>query len=447
MDDILFYASEKMRKIIQSSSDNKIKKDYNDWREKKYSLAQAYLLTEEDRVRKGISITELEDECAQLEKELARKFKVFADQERTSYHHWAEISNSLSDSTAMIDIIQYRNYSVQVNNDEIDQGFENLSQYVAFIVKGDSTLVPVRLEEEQFDKAFASYRNSLKFGVKDPLSYSVFWKPIDAELYDINKIYLSPDGLFHKLNPVVFYDQQKAIFMADKYDVINITSGKDLLFRENQELLTDVKIFGNPDFSKIEGQTLKQLPGAEREASDITEILDVRRWETETFYFNEATEDKIKTFSNPGVIHIATHGYFIEDPNHTDPLHSSGLFLSRDATSENDGLLSAYEAMNLILEESNLVVLAACETGLGKVQNGEGVFGLQRSFLVAGSKNVLLSLVKINDQAARNFMNLFYKQLLSSKDPQQAFFDARREFRKVDPNPYNWGAYILVSKG
>ena len=103
--------------------------------------------------------------------------------------------------------------------------------------------------------------------------------------------------------------------------------------------------------------------------------------------------------------------------------------------------------MNLILDETNLVVLAACETGLGKVQNGEGVFGLQRSFLVAGSKNVLLSLVKINDQAARNFMNLFYKQLLSSKDPQQAFFDARREFRKVDPNPYNWGAYILVSKG
>ncbi|MEQ9467331.1 MAG: CHAT domain-containing protein [Ekhidna sp.] len=444
---ILFYASEKMRKLIQNSSDNKIKQDYNTWREKKYSLAQAYLLTEEDRIKQGISITHLEEECAQLEKDLARKFKVFADQERATYHHWAEISNSLEDSTAMIDIIQYRNYSVEVLNETIDQGFEEESHYVAFIIKQDSVFTPVRMDVSQFEKGFATYRNSLKFGVKDKLSYGIFWEPVDNELSDINKIYLSPDGIYHKINPVVFYDQTTDQFMADKYDIINITSGKDLLYRENPRFITEAKIFGNPDFSRIEGYSLNQLPGAEREASDITEILNVRKWETETFYFSEATEDKIKSFANPGVIHIATHGYFIDDPNYTDPLHSSGLFLSKSANSENDGLLSAYEAMNLVLDETNLVVLAACETGLGKVQNGEGVFGLQRSFLVAGSKNVLLSLVKINDEAARNFMNLFYKQLLIEKDPQQAFFNARAEFRKVDDNPYNWGAYILVSKG
>ncbi|MEQ6166523.1 CHAT domain-containing protein [Ekhidna sp. MALMAid0563] len=444
---ILFYASEKMRRLIQNSDDSKIKRDYNTWREKKYSLAQAYLLTEEDRIKQGISITHLEEECAQLEKDLARKFKVFADQERTTYHHWGEISNSLGDSTAMIDVIQYRNYTIDVIDEEIEQGFEDQSRYVAFIIKDDSTFIPVRLDVDQFDKAFASYRNSLKFGIKDKLSYGVFWKPLDEQLGDINKIYLSPDGIFHKLNPVVFFDASTNAYMADKYNIINITSGKDLLYREDQSLVTDAKIFGNPDFSKIEGYSLKQLPGAEREASDISEILDVRRWKTETYYFSEATEDKIKSFSNPGIIHIATHGYFIEDPNHTDPLHSSGLFLSKSESSENDGLLSAYEAMNLVLDETNLVVLAACETGLGKVQNGEGVFGLQRSFLVAGSQNVLLSLVKINDQAARNFMNLFYKQLLVEKDPQQAFFNARTEFRKIDSNPYNWGAYILVSKG
>ncbi|WP_420575619.1 CHAT domain-containing protein [Ekhidna sp.] len=444
---ILFYASEKMRRLIQNSGDNKIKQDYNTWREKKYSLAQAYLLTEEDRLKQGISITHLEEECAQLEKDLARKFKVFADQERATYHHWAEISNSLGDSSAMVDIIQYRNYKVEVVDEKIDQAFEDESHYVAFIIKDDSTFIPVRLDVSQFDKGFATYRNSLKFGVKDKLSYGVFWQPIDEQLADINKIYISPDGIFHKLNPVVFYDERSDKYMADEYDMINITSGKDLLYREDQKLLTKAKIFGNPDFSRIEGYSLKQLPGAEREASDISEILDVRRWETETFYFAEATEDKIKSFSNPGIIHIATHGYFIEDPNFTDPLHSSGLFLSKSENSENDGLLSAYEAMNLVLDETNLVVLAACETGLGKVQNGEGVFGLQRSFLVAGSRNVLLSLVKINDEAARNFMNLFYKQLLIVKDPQQAFFNARAEFRKMDNNPYNWGAYILVSKG
>lgn len=444
---ILFYASEKMRKLIQSSDDDKIKKDYNTWREKKYSLAQAYLLTEEDRKLKGISITQLEEECASLEKDLSRKFKVFADQEKTTYHHWAEISNALADSTAMVDIIQYRDYSVSVIDEKIDQGFEDESHYVGFVVKKDSVLVPVKLAAIDFTRGFATYRNALKFGVKDKLSYSVFWEPIDQHLGDVNKIYISPDGIFHKLNPVVFYDPATDTYMSDKYDIVNITSGKDLLYREEKNLLREAKIFGNPDFSRIEGYSLKQLPGAEKEAGDITEILDVRRWKTETFYFSEATEDRIKSFANPGIIHIATHGYFIEDPNHTDPLHSSGLFLSKGESSENDGLLSAYEAMNLVLDQTNLVVLAACETGLGKVQNGEGVFGLQRAFLVAGAQNVLLSLVKINDQAARNFMNLFYEELLSEPDPQQAFFNARAKFRKVDKNPYNWGAYILVSKG
>ncbi|WP_370090433.1 CHAT domain-containing protein [Ekhidna sp.] len=444
---ILFYASEKMRKLIQNSDDEKIKRDYNSWREQKYNLAQAYLLTEEDRRKQGISITHLEEECARLEKDLSRKFKVFADQEKATYHHWAEISNMLEDSTAMVDIIQYRNYKVEVIDEKIDQAFEDESHYVAFVVKKDSVLLPVKLAAIDFTKGFATYRNSLKFGVKDKISYGIFWEPIDKQLYDVNKLYLSSDGIFHKLNPVVFYNEVEDKYMSDKYDIINITSGKDLLYRDKKEFLRDAKIFGNPDFSRIAGYSLKQLPGAEREANDITNILDVRRWSTETFYFTDATEDQVKSFANPGIIHIATHGYFIEDPNFTDPLHSSGLFLSRGENSENDGLLSAYEAMNLVLDQTNLVVLAACETGLGQVQNGEGVFGLQRAFLVAGADNVLLSLVKINDQAARNFMNLFYKELLEVTDPQQAFFNARAAFRKVDSNPYNWGAYILVSKG
>ena len=178
----------------------------------------------------------------------------------------------------------------------------------------------------------------------------------------------------------------------------------------------------------------------------MTGILDVRRWDTESFYFDNATEENVKKLNNPGVVHIATHGYFKDDVNNVDPLHSSGLFLSRDETTGNDGLLSAYEAMNLILDETSLVVLAACETGLGTIKNGEGVFGLQRAFLVAGADNVLISLVKINDQAARTFMNIYYNELLKTEDSQEAFFAARTQFKKVDPNPYNWGAYILVSK-
>lgn len=445
---ILFYASEKMRRLVQSSGDKHTQRTYEDWREKKYKLAQAYLLTHEERDVQGISIEKLEEDCADLEKELSQKFKIFSDQEKTSYHTWQEISDALPDSTVTLDIIQYRNYTVAVADEEIKQGFEDKSNYAAFIIKSDSVLQPVQWPEDvNFEKGFAQYRNSLKFGVRDVSSYVTFWEPIDQHMQGVKRAYLANDGIYHKLNPGVFYNAKLQKYVADEYDIINITSGKDLLYREELVFEKNAQIFGNPDFSNIPNFPLSQLPGAEKEAEDITEILDVRRWKSDTYYFSEATEAQIKTLSSPGVIHLATHGYFDDDPNHVDPLHSSGIFLSKATGSENDGLLSAYEAMNLALDQTSLVVLAACETGLGSVQNGEGVFGLQRAFLVAGAKNVLLSLVKINDEAARNFMNLFYKALLEVEDPQQAFFNARAAFKKIDTNPYNWGAYILVSKG
>ncbi len=446
---ILFYASEKMRTIIQNNADDRTKKTYEQWRLKKYKLAQSYLLTEEERIRHGISIRALEDDCSKLEKELSLKFKVFSDQEKSSYHKWNEISEVLQDSSVVIDIIHFREYRVEVIEEELIQGFTDVSKYAAFIIMPDNVLVPVRWPDEvDFEKSFSLYRNSLQFGLKDKTSYDSFWSPLDTFLNGTNKIFLAPDGVFHKLNPVVFFNQKNNTYLSDQYDILNVTSGKDLLSRTHNKLSRNAQIFGNPDFSNLSiSEKLKQLPGAEREANDITEILDVRRWKSDTYYSSEATEEQIKSLSSPGIVHIATHGYFDDDPNHADPLHSSGLFLSKKIGSQNDGLLSAYEAMNLSLDQTNVVVLAACETGLGTVKNGEGVFGLQRAFLVAGADNVLISLVKINDEAARNFMKLFYQQLIEVEDPQRAFFNARAEFKKVDSNPYNWGAYLLVSKG
>ena len=446
---ILFYASQKMRDVVQASGDKAVQKIYNDWRNKKYKLAQAYLLPQEERRKQNISLEVLEEEALTLEKALSQKFKVFADQEKAAYHSWEEISNTLVDSTAVVDIIQYRAYSVKVDSAALEQGFEDQANYVAFVILPDSTLKAVNLSDKQdFAKGFLRYTNSLKFNVADRTSFLTFWKRLDDALQTTRKVYFAPDGIYHKLNPGVFYDEQEKEYVSDKYDIVNITSGKDLLYREELKLKREAFIFGNPDFSKLSlDHELVQLPGAEREAQDITNILDIRRWKTDSYYFQNVTESNVKNLANPGVVHLATHGYFQEDPEQDNPLYSSGLYLSRSSDSGNDGLLSAYEAMNLVLDQTKIVVLAACETGLGTIKNGEGVFGLQRAFLVAGAENVLISLVKIDDNAARNFMNLFYKELRVEEDPQKAFFNARNTFKSIDTNPYNWGAYILVSKG
>lgn len=447
---MLFYASEKMRRIILGSGDEAIIKTYNTWRDEKYLLAQAYLLTQEERDKQGLDIEEMEIYCANLEKELAQTFHVFLEEERNAYHTWDEISQVMPDSTAMVDIIQYRNYHAKIVDQELDQGFEDQAHYVAFVIKKDSVMEAVTWDRAiDFEKGLKLYNNAIKFGIKDKLTHKIFWEPIQTHLKGIKRVYLSPDGIYHKLNPAILYDNINEKYVADKIDISNITSGKDLIYKEDKKLIREARIVGNPDFSNVETEymQLKQLAGAEEEAKDITKILDVRKWHTESYYFAEATEDQVKAFQNPGVIHIATHGFFKDDPNNVDPLHSSGVFLSKQEGSANDGILTAYEAMNLQLDQTSLVVLAACETGLGTVKNGEGVFGLQRAFLVAGADNVLISLVKINDQAARRFMNLLYEQLRDLENPQEAFFKARALYRQEDDNAYNWGAYILVTKG
>ena len=114
-----------------------------------------------------------------------------------------------------------------------------------------------------------------------------------------------------------------------------------------------------------------------------------------------------------------------------------------DGTSEN-GILFAYEVANMLLDNTELVVMSACETGLGDVKNGEGVYGLQRAFQVAGVKTIIMSLWKVNDQATQLLMNSFYKNYLLTGNKQKAFRTAQLELRAKFPEPYFWGAFVIV---
>jgi len=170
------------------------------------------------------------------------------------------------------------------------------------------------------------------------------------------------------------------------------------------------------------------------------------------------------------VVHFATHGFFLEDyPEETlsamskteqayykNPMMRSGIFFSganktyslntttiSQLKDFEDGMLTAYEAMNLNLDNTELVVLSACQTGLGKVKNGEGVFGLQRAFKLAGAKSIIMSLWPVSDDATMELMVNFYNSWTATGDLYTAFKVAQLAVKKKYPEPYYWGAFVL----
>jgi CHAT domain-containing protein len=165
----------------------------------------------------------------------------------------------------------------------------------------------------------------------------------------------------------------------------------------------------------------------------------------------------------PRILHIATHGFFLADqapingtaapatPNREDPLQRSGLVFAGanrpDANPNDDGYLTAAEATAMDLEGTELVTLSACETGLGGVRSGEGVYGLQRSLAVAGARSTLLSLWRVDDGLTVTFMERYYNKLKAGQGRADALRDTQAEFRNNKNSTYNdirvWGAFQL----
>ena len=100
--------------------------------------------------------------------------------------------------------------------------------------------------------------------------------------------------------------------------------------------------------------------------------------------------------------------------------------------------------MNLNFDKTDLVVLSACETGLGEVQLGEGVYGLQRSFLVAGSQSIIMSLIKVNDEVTQELMMTFYKKWLKTGDRRKSFLEAKKEIKLKYKEPIFWGSFVMI---
>lgn len=469
---ILLNASNKVRTRILNGDNLELKELYHQWLTNKETIVKLVGLSAEDRRKQPIDLGSLERSTNEIEKKLSEKSALFSSTFEKEDFNWKDVHQALKPNEAAVEIIRIRKKFI---TDSV--------VYVGIVLTSDNplpTLVVWHFGLKLEGRFFKYHRNHIKHQQMDALSYAIFWQPLAEKLGSAGTVYLSCDGVFNKINPNTIFIPDSKQWVLETRSVKIVSNTKELADIPAKGVIkTDARIFGYPDynFSQADGATgrnravssfygfgdgdIPSLPATEKEAQIINQILTAANWSVTSFTKSEATEDQVKKLDSPGLLHVATHGFFLSDLDVKDeldkddastivenPLFRSGLLLAgvsatRDATHLEDGILTAYEAMNLSLDQTELVALSACETGLGEVRNGEGVYGLQRAFSVAGAKAVLMSLWQVDDAATQELMTNFYSIWLRGTDKHAAFRQAQLELRAKYPQPFYWGAFVL----
>jgi CHAT domain-containing protein len=331
--------------------------------------------------------------------------------------------------------------------------------------------------------------------------YKLVWEPLEPYLKGVKKISYSPAGklysiAFHALRP------NSTKMLMDKYRLTQYTSTRQVALRTSENQITkptSIILFGNASFTMDSLQIVKQktnqrekenistsiytpqkrssnnntwnnLPGTAEEVNKIKQLFDKNKINSKSFVQTTASEENLKALNgnSPQILHIATHGFFLPEPgkkkNETgfdqgntysladDPLLRSGLILAGGnyawsgkipIEGVEDGVATAYEISQLNLNNTELVVLSACETALGDVKGSEGVFGLQRAFKMAGVKKMIVSLWQVPDKETAELMTSFYSYWMKGKSVSQSFTQAQADMRKKYA-PFYWAAFVLV---
>ena len=500
---LLLKITSEIEQVVQLSSEPKLAAVSAELDRARRSLASLTLSgpTAKTQGRHAAALYDLESRVNELQGELGRASARY----RSSIVgiNADLLADSLPKDTALVDILMYS------EGDEprvlagviINQGGEISYDLVEFSDRGamEESVIEYRtiIQDDLADED-----EIIEAG---QLAYELVWAPIRESIGELEYVYLVPDGVLNILpfNALMSDDEE---YLIQTTDVHILTSGRDLLAKGEPSRAGAYMILAGPDYNSdqvvgteelqaaagrrsaaiklgirgagvgLRGLNFAPLPGAEKEGRTIKEQLVTRDHANQVFFGEQAQERVLTDITeSPEILHIATHGFFLEaddtlrkrilkmqrsseiqvPPPGDNPLLRAGLafaginsnaqFLG-DIDTVNDGVLTALEVLGLNLSGTKLVVLSACETGLGEIHEGEGVYGLRRSFQEAGVAEVISSLWEVSDAGTQALMTDFYDRIIDGVPAREALRDT--QLAMIDSPewgyPYIWSAFMIV---
>ncbi len=441
---------------------------------KRYAGAQ--LLKPE--VSRSKELPQIIERATSLERQLLQASSPFRNWKEQFKTDWTKIQKQLTSGGIAIEFISYYLPGMKT----LDS-----TQYAAMILKpgiNDPLIVPL-FNEAQFNRLVAKggsteqivkklYRSAVRVTAAQPTAsdslYHLIWKPLLPHLQNVKTVYFAADGVMNNLNlaAIITPDGKRLI---EAYEFIQLSSTRNLIKSTKQPSFKTMQFWGGVNYngastSTSRSTTFSYLPGTLTEINDISIAASKSNATFKTISASDANEINFKKLdgSSPEILHIATHGFFFPDPQKAktiadnrfahanNPLLRSGLALANandnwqnemSSSDKEDGILTAYEIADMDLSNTKLVVLSACETGLGDIKSGEGVYGLQRAFKMAGVDYLIMSLWQVPDLETKEFMQTFYANCFSGMPIRKAFRETQLAMNKKY-QPYQWAAFVLV---
>jgi CHAT domain-containing protein/Tfp pilus assembly protein PilF len=395
----------------------------------------------------------------------------------------AAVQSLLPPETALVEFILYTPREAKSRE-------HSNPRYAAYVLSGEGSPRWVDLgEAAAIDLHVAELRQALR----DPFRADVrqraraadekVMRPVRALIArEQRHVLIAPDGQLNLIPFAALVDEQDRYLIA-RYSFTYLTSGRDLLRLQSPRasrsgpLIVADPAFGEEPGSPVENQGrslpfFRRLRGSAREAQALRAILP----KATILTGEQATETALKRVSGPSILQLATHGFFLEDqlrparapdlalaaaaarseplprgPGMGNPLLRSGLALAGANVrrgGEDDGVLTALEAAGLDLWGARLVVLSACDSGVGAVKNGEGVYGLRRALALAGAESQIMSLWPVRDATARDWMTSYYTLLQAGRGRGEAARETQlRMFgNKLRRHPFYWASFIQAGE-